>query len=75
MAEILQLDFFKDDDILRLESEILEAKKASERVRKGVFARLNELQKKYDEVYENHLLFKKAICQGDFVEKKQLDRN
>lgn len=64
MAETYQLDLFKSPEICRLEAEIKEVKKGSDRVRKGVFARLNRLQKMYDEINADHEVFKRAICKG-----------
>ena len=66
MSSAYQLEFFKDPEISRLESEIEEAKQGTHRVRKGLFARLNELQKMYDELYEEHKVFKRAICKGGY---------
>lgn len=64
MAEVYQLDFFKDDEMCRLESELHKTQASLNRVRKGTYARLNELQKLYNELHEEHEYFKRALCRG-----------
>ena len=65
MPSLFQLDLFKDPEITRLEAEIEDARERTNRVRKGTYARLNKLQKMYDELYEDHMLFKRHICRGE----------
>lgn len=66
MAKMYQLDFLQPDEMSRLEAEIQDTKARGDRVRKGMYARLNKLQKMYDELYEEHQLFKRAICRGEY---------
>lgn len=68
-SEAYQLDFFKDPEISRLENEIYLANERTNRVRKGMFARLNKLQKMYDELSENHRIIVRALCQGEIIEQ------
>ena len=68
MIEQFQLDFFKDPEISRLEAQIAEAKEGTNRVRKGMFARLNKLEKRYTELEIEHEMFKRAICRGEKYE-------
>ena len=65
MTEHYQLDIFKDPQITRLEAKIKETQERGDRVRKGMYARLNKLQKMYDGLYEEHELFKRHICRGN----------
>lgn len=60
-----QLDFFKDSEICRLESEIKETKESAHRVRKALFARLSELHKKCDDLLHEHEVFKRELCRGN----------
>jgi len=65
IEELYQLDLFKDPEICRLEAEIAEAKEGTNRIRKGLFARLNKLEKRYTELEADHEIFKRAICRGE----------
>lgn len=69
MAEMIQLDFFKEDDICRLEAQIEKLKKSQDRIRKGLFARNNELERKYNEIKQEFEDWKRMISrQQDPVE-------
>lgn len=61
-----QLDFFKDPEISRLEYELAAAKESQNKIRKSLFARHNKLQKQFDELKEEHELFKRNICMGKY---------
>lgn len=65
MQEYYQLDFFKDPEICRLESEVECTKEMANKVRKALFARHNELKRQLDELKEEHEIFKKNICRGN----------
>lgn len=69
MSNHIQLEFFRDDDLCRLESELKRAKESQDRVRRGMFARLNKLQSQYDELRLEHEAFKRAICKGERGER------
>lgn len=58
---IYQTDLLKDPQISRLEAQMHEVKKGADRVRRGIFARFNELKNKFEELHEEHETFKKAI--------------
>ena len=64
MLEQYQLDFFQDNETSRLEAKLQKTQDSLDRVRKGTYARLNELQKKYDDMVADHELIKKMICNG-----------
>lgn len=62
MAQIYQLDFFKDTEVAQLEARIDKVEKSSDRVRKGVFARHNELKKEIVELKEIVNILVKHLC-------------
>ena len=62
IEELYQLDFFKDSDFCRIEAELARTQESLSRVRKGTFARINLLQKLYNEIKEDHEIFKRNIC-------------
>ena len=64
-SDTFQLDFFKDPEISRLEAKLEKQKRSQDKIRKGLFARFNKLQKEYDELREEHEWFKRAICRGE----------
>lgn len=65
MIEPIQLDFFKDPEIIKLEAELERTKRSLDRVRKGTYARLNELNKKMDDMLVDHQIIIKEICKGE----------
>ena len=64
MVKAIQFDLFKDPEICRLEAEIAEAKASTDRVRKGMYARLNKLEKLCNEISEENEFLKRQICRG-----------
>lgn len=65
MSAQYQLDFFKTDDVSRLEAELAAVKASADKVRKGTYARINKLEKMYNELKAEHEWFKRAICHGE----------
>lgn len=64
---MIQLDFFKEPptEVEILREEIAEVRAANDRVRKGIFARHNELFKMYLELKEEHESWKETVCKGE----------
>jgi hypothetical protein len=63
-----QLNFFKDPETCRFEAieEMVEKNyNSQERVRRGLFARHGDLEKKYDELRHEFEQLKQAICKAD----------
>lgn len=67
MSAVCQLDFFCDEptqmDLLR--DEVADVRHASERVRRGMFARHGDLERKYAELAERLAILERNICTGD----------
>lgn len=63
---MIQLDFFKDEktDLEYIHEDILKTKKSCDNVRKSLFAKHSELQKKYDELNQRLEIIEKNICLG-----------
>ena len=57
-----QLSLLQDDDSCRLEYKIEKNFQRQERLRKGTFARINELQKRCDELEKRLALLERNIC-------------
>lgn len=55
-----QLDLLKDPQISRLEAQMHEVKKGADKVRRGIFARFNQLQNRFDELHEEHEAIKQT---------------
>ena len=61
---MIQLDFFLDDEaLMRLEMEKI--RESTEKVRRGMFARHNELAKYYMELDQRLGIIEKNICKGN----------
>lgn len=61
----VQFDLFKTPEECRmdaLECEIVDTKKSCDKVRKGLFARNNELKKRIDELEERFAILEKNLC-------------
>lgn len=61
---MLQLDFFYDKETL-LEIEIRKVKESSDKVRKGIFARHNELAKMYVDLDQRLRVVESGICRSN----------
>lgn len=44
---MIQLDLFEKDELMAMLTQLAEIRKSSENVRRGIFARHNELEKKF----------------------------
>jgi hypothetical protein len=65
MNNIYQLDFFKDPETCRIESEIQAIRVSLSNVRKGLFARHNSLEFRIQKIEEDLEFLKKCICKGE----------
>ena len=65
MIEPIQLDFFRDPEICRLEHQIDKIAVSSDKVRKGLYARNNKLQKEVNELREELEFLKSMLCRKD----------
>jgi hypothetical protein len=63
---LIQLDFFRDDDISIIRQELDRLKSSNDRLRKALFARHGELAKKYMDVHERLSIIERHICTGGF---------
>jgi hypothetical protein len=62
----IQLDFFKSDEeceIEQLKKTIDAVKTSADKVRKGTYARINELNKNYLNIEERLAFLEKYICE------------
>lgn len=67
MALLVQLDFFQTEEeskIVALRKEVKRLQKSLDKVRKGTYARLCQLEKQQVEIIEEFESWKKTICQG-----------
>jgi len=62
--KMVQLDFFEKDEVTMLNDKFEKLEESCEKVRKGQFAKLGALQKKYDELFERLDRIEKHICCG-----------
>jgi len=60
---MIQLDFFLDDEAL-IRLEIEKVRESTEKVRRGMFARHNELAKHFVDLDERLRIIEKHICRG-----------
>lgn len=64
---LIQLDLFeKRTDIELLEDQIVLLEKALDKQRKGLFARHNELCKKYMELNDRFDVLERMLCKGKY---------
>lgn len=61
---MIQLEFFVNDETVRMKEEIKKLKSSNERVRKSMFAKHGELYKNYSELSERLEILERNICQG-----------
>lgn len=62
-----QLTLFPETREERLEREVLSLKKELSVIRRGLFARHGELQKKYDHTIHEFEMLKGAICRSNMT--------
>ena len=58
---MVQLDFFQDEEETLYE-EIRKVKDSSDKVRKSIYARHNELEKKYNDLLHRLDIFERHFC-------------
>lgn len=61
---LIQLDFFEQDESKLLQSEIAKVREMTDKVRKGLFARHNELAKMFVELDSRLNVIEMFICRG-----------
>ncbi len=61
---MVQLDFFQNEEDL-LFVEIQKVKESSDKVRKSIYARHNELERKYNDLLHRLDIFERHICRSD----------
>ena len=64
---IVQLDFFKNEELCEINSlkeDVLAVKKSSDKVRKGMYAKLGELTKECNDLKERLSIMERYICKG-----------
>lgn len=69
----IQYDLFlskEQAELLSLKKEISDTKKSSDKVRKALFARHNELAKQFIDLKNEHDLIIKHICKGNILFKE-----
>lgn len=72
MSIVYQLDLFKTSEETRLETmeeNIIKTSKSLDKVRKGTFARLNELEQMVKDLKERLEIMEKHICKEGKDEK------
>ncbi len=64
MTAEFQLDFFQDEDpnVSALRQEMAKVKESADKVRKGIFARHNELAKMYIDAHQRLEILERNIC-------------
>ena len=63
---LVQLDFFEPYTLSVLKNDLEVVKKSNDNVRKGIFARHNQLLKMYNDLQDRLQIIEKNICQGTF---------
>ena len=70
MIEEYQLEFFRDDDLCRIERQGIKTQESLTRVRKGTYGKIGELRKEIEELKNEFETLKRAICRGEnYVDK------
>lgn len=64
MSALIQLEFFDDSETIMLR-EIKTIKESTDKVRKGMFARHNELAKMYMDLLNRVEAIERGICHGN----------
>lgn len=65
MAYQLQFVFEEKSDLDYIRDDMKSIKESSDKVRKGIFAKHNELMRKYLELHERMQILEKNICYGN----------
>jgi len=61
---MIQLDLFENDETVILRHKFNALKESQDKIRKGLFAKNGELQKKYDDLLLRLEILEKYICQN-----------
>jgi hypothetical protein len=61
---MIQLDFFEQDETTVLRHRLNDLKDSQDKVRKGLYARNSELQKKYDNLLQRLEVIETHICRA-----------
>ena len=67
----LQLDFFEKDEITLLRMDVEANKRSTEKVRKGTYSRINQLEKQLQDVNERLAVIEAQICKGEAILRTQ----
>ena len=62
MFKVIQLDFFEKDEMSLLKAEVEAVKKSGDKVRRGTYARINELEAMVKDLQERMCIIEKNIC-------------
>lgn len=65
MTQYLQIELYEEPLEQSLLREVTHLREQSEKVRKGQYARIGQLQKMYDELKRDHEYLKAALCRGN----------
>jgi len=60
---MMQLEFFEQDEATVLRHKMNDLKESQEKIRKGLFAKNGDLQKKYDDLLSRLQILERHICQ------------
>jgi len=63
---MIQLDFFQDDEMLIMKKQISDLRESNDRVRKSLFAKNGELSKKYMDLLNRLDILDRNICSGGY---------
>ncbi len=59
----MQLEFFEQDETTMLRHKFNSLKESQDKIRKGLYAKNGELQKKYDDLLNRLEIIERNICQ------------
>ncbi len=65
--DMLQLDFFQDDDLLRVNDRMEKLEESCSKVRKSQFAKIGDLNKRITSIEERMDILERNICQKNDV--------
>lgn len=61
---MIQLELFEQDEITVIRHKFNSLKESQDKIRKGLYARNGELQKKYDDLLMRMEILERYICQN-----------
>ena len=64
---MIQLDFFQDDETVRLRNDFLQLKDSSDKVRRKLFAENGKLRLECQELRERLEILERNICTGNLI--------